>query len=494
MNHHDAKHRAIHQEQVKTLTRRHFLSRCGAASVGTLGLLSLLNRKLFASNAAATREDSLSPKPPHFAPKAKNVIYLNMLGAPSQIDLFDYKPEHQKFDGKDIPPSQVEGQLFSTMTDANVMKVMASPWSFRQAGQSGMHLSELLVHLPEIIDDITVIRSMHTSEINHVPAQLFMNSGHPRLGRPAMGAWVTYGLGSESQELPGFVVLNSGKAGRCGTSCWGNGFLPSVYQGVPFRSAGDPVLYLSNPDGVSPELRRESLDALQTLNTGALNRFADPEIATRIASYEMAFRMQSSVPELMDIAGEPESIHELYGTEPGQTSFGNNCLLARRLVERGVRFVQVDHGGWDHHGGGGDQNLITGLPERCLQTDRASVALIKDLKQRGLLDETLVIWGGEFGRQPMSQGTPTAEIAGRDHLRTAFTIWMAGGGIKRGLVYGGTDEFGMNAVENPVHVHDLQATILHLLGIDHEKLTYRHQGRDFRLTDVHGEVVHGILA
>ena len=343
------------------------------------------------------------------------------------------------------------------------------------------------------MNEITFVRSIHTDEFNHVPAQLFINTGSPRMGRPCMGSWVTYGLGSEAQDLPGFIVLASGKAGRCGTACWGSGFLPTFYQGVQFRSEGDPVPFLSNPPGMSDPLRRESLDTLRVLNEKKLQDMGDPEIATRIASAEMAYRMQTSVPELTDISKEPKSIHEMYGTEPGKVSFGNNCLLARRLVERGVRFVQIYHGGWDHHGGNGDENLLTNLPERCRQTDRAAAALIKDLKQCGLFDETLVIWGGEFGRTPMLQGERSKKILGRDHHRSAFTIWLAGGGIKRGFDLGATDELGYNIVEDPVHIHDLQATILHLLGLDHTQLTYQFQGRDFRLTDVYGKVVHKLL-
>lgn len=480
------------EEIRKTITRRHFLARCGAAVIGTVGLASLLDAELLFQAASQSRTDPFAPKQPHFAPKAKRVIFLNMTGAPSQVDLFDEKTLLAKLDGQVIPASATEGLRLGPFTNKENMRVFASPWTFKSYGQSDITLSELLPSLPDIVDDIAFIRSMHTNEINHVPAQLLLSTGSPRMGRPTMGSWVTYGLGSENSDLPGFIVLTSGKSGRCGTTCWSSGFLPSVYQGVPFRSSGDPVLYLANPAGIDSELRRESLDTLNALNREALQDVGDPEIATRIESFEMAFRMQTSVPELMDIRQEPAAIHEMYGTEPGKSSFANNCLLARRLIERGVRFVQIDHGGWDHHGGG-DQNLLTGLPERCQQVDRGSAALIKDLKQRGLLDETLVIWGGEFGRQPMAQGPVTKQDAGRDHLRTAFTIWMAGGGIKPGIVYGATDEFGLASVADPVHVHDLQATILHLLGLDHTRLTYKFQGRNFRLTDVSGEVVRGIL-
>jgi uncharacterized protein (DUF1501 family) len=476
-------------EDLKTLTRRHFLQRSGACVIGTIGLAMILQEDLF----AAERNDPFAPKKPHFKPRAKRVIFLNMTGAPSQPDLLDYKPLLKKLDGEPIPPSAVEGLRLGPFTGKDEMKVFQSPWEFKQYGDSGMWISELLPHLREIVDDVTFVRSMHTNEINHVPAQLLLSTGSPRMGRPTIGSWVTYGLGSECADMPGFIVLTSGKSGRCGTICWGSGFLPSVYQGVPFRSSGEPVLYLNNPPGIDDDLRRQTLDAIKEINHGSLADIGDPEIATRIESFEMAYKMQTSVPDVMDISKEPKHIHDMYGTEPGKSSFSNNCLLARRLIERGVRFVQIDHGGWDHHGGG-DQNLMTGLPQRCKEVDQGAAALIKDLKSRGLLDDTLVIWGGEFGRQPMAQSKPTKQDAGRDHLRTAFTIWMAGGGIKRGAVVGQTDEFGLSGVEDPIHVHDLQATILHCLGIDHKRLTHKFQGRDFRLTDVEGEVATKLLA
>jgi len=477
-------------DELKELTRRYFLARSGAAVIGTVGLAMLLNDQAL---GVEDRKDPFAPKKPHFKPRAKSVIFLNMTGAPSQPDLFDFKPELQKLDGQRIPDSAVEGLRLGPFTNKDSMTMFASPWSFKQYGQSGMTISELMPNLTEIVDDVTFIRSMHTNEINHVPAQLLLSTGSPRVGRPTMGSWVTYGLGSVCEDLPGFIVLTSGKSGRCGTTCWGSGFLPSVYQGVPFRSSGEPVLYLNNPPGMDPELRRKTLEPIKEINHGSLADLGDPEIATRIEAYEMAYKMQTSVPDTMDISKEPKHIQEMYGTEPGKSSFSNNCLLARRLVERGVRFVQIDHGGWDHHGGG-DQNLMSGLPQRCKEVDQGSAALIKDLKQRGMLDDTLVIWGGEFGRQPMAQVKPTKEDAGRDHLRTAFTIWVAGGGMKRGAVVGKTDEFGLTTVESPIHVHDLQATILHCLGIDHTRLTYRFQGRDFRLTDVEGVVAEELLA
>lgn len=478
-------------EDLREMTRRHFLARSGAAVIGTVGFAMLLAEEGYSQQAK--RGDPFAPKSSHFPAKAKRVIFLNMTGAPSQPDLFDHKDAHEKYDGQHIPESFTKDLRLGPFTNKDTMTVFKSPWQFGRHGQNGMWISELLPHTAKIVDDVTFIRSMHTNEINHVPAQLLFSTGSPRVGRPTMGSWVTYGLGSECADMPGFIVLTSGKSGRCGTICWGSGFLPSVYQGVPFRSSGEPVLYLNNPAGMDPELRRLTLDAIKEINHGSLTDIGDPEIATRIEAYEMAYRMQTSVPETMDISKEPAAMHELYGTEPGKSSFSNNCLLARRLIERGVRFVQIDHGGWDHHGGG-DQNLITGLPQRCKEVDQGSAALILDLKQRGLLDDTLVIWGGEFGRQPMAQAKVTKEDAGRDHQRSAFTIWMTGGGIKRGMLFGKTDDFGCDVVEDPVHVHDLQATILHCLGIDHTRLTYRFQGRDFRLTDVEGEVVEKLLA
>lgn len=489
----DASKRAF-AERLRMTTRRQFLSRCGSG-VGSVALASLLDGDLFASpgtDRTGPGASAFGARPPHFPPSAKNVIYLNMIGAPSQVDLFDYKPKLAELEGKPVPESYLAGLRFPFISGAPNM--LPSPWEFGRHGSDGSWVSSQLPHTAGITDEITMIRSMHTEEINHVPAQLFLNTGSPRMGRPCIGSWVSYGLGSENSDLPAFVVLASGKAGRCGTACMNNGFLPSVYQGVQFRSEGDPVLYLSDPPGVDSGLRRDMLDELGEMNRRALGRIGDPEIETRISSFEMAYRMQTSVPDLMDITDEPAAVHEMYGTEPGKTSFANNCLLARRLVERGVRFIQIYHGGWDHHGGGGDQNLVTNLPQRCLETDRASAALIRDLKQRGLLANTLVIWGGEFGRTPMIQGEYKKEMLGRDHLRSAYSIWMAGGGIKAGFNYGETDELGMHVVKDPVHIHDFQATLLHCLGLDHERLTWRFQGRDFRLTDVAGEVVHDLLA
>lgn len=480
-------------EHLRAITRRHFFARTGMG-LGAIALSSLLSDSAAARGAVdLLRTDPLAPKPSHFKPRAKAVIYLNQTGAPSQFDTFEYKKTLVDLDGRPVPDEYLKGQRFAFIKKDERPNLLASLWPMHQRGGSGAYVGDLLPNIAEIVDDVTFVRGMHTDEINHVPAQLFLESGSARMGRPCMGAWVTYGLGSECSDLPGFVVLASGKAGRCGTTCWQSGFLPSVYQGVQFRSQGDAVLSLSNPAGIDAALRRDSLNTLGELNRQSLARTGDPEIETRIAAYEMAYRMQTSVPELMDISTEPAEIHELYGTEPGKTSFSNNCLLARRLIERGVRFVELYHGGWDHHGGG-DQNLVTDFPVRCKETDRGSMALIKDLKQRGLLEDVLVIWGGEFGRTPMLQAAYNKDDLGRDHLRTAFTIWMAGGGVKRGFSFGETDDLGMTVTKDPVHVHDFQATVLHLLGLEHTRLTYRFQGRDFRLTDVFGKVVHEIIA
>jgi hypothetical protein len=460
------------------MTRRHFFRQAGFG-IGGAALFRLLQGE---SRANGT----------HFPARAKSVIYLFMAGAPSHLDLFDPKPKLRELDGQDCPDSLLKGERFAFIE--GVPKVLGSPYNFARHGESGAELSELLPHLSGVADEIAVVRSMHTNQFNHAPAQIFMNTGHQIVGRPSMGSWLTYGLGSESSDLPGFVVLLSGENDPDGgKSCWGSGFLPTVHQGVQFRSEGDPVLFLRNPDGVSPETRRDSLDVLRKLNEEHLEAVGEPEIETRIASYEMSYRMQTSVPELMDISREPASIHELYGTEPGRASFANNCLLARRLVERGARFVQLYHWGWDTHGTSSQDDIATALPARCEETDRASAALVRDLRERGLLDETLVIWGGEFGRTPMNEGRNRSKFIGRDHHPRAFSIWLAGGGIKGGITLGETDELGYNIVQDPVDVHDLHATALHLLGLDHEKLTYRFQGRDFRLTDVSGRVIPKLL-
>ena len=471
-------------EAARRIARRWFIKDCGVG-LGALALAQLTGAATAATpTQPAPAGDPLAPRAPHFAPKAKRVIFLFMAGGPSHLELFDYKPQLAKFDGELPPPDLIDGYRAAFTNPKS--KLLGPKFKFAKYGQSGAELSELVPHLAEVVDDVAIVKSVVTDAFNHAPAQIMMNTGSPLFGRPSMGAWVTYGLGSETRDLPGFVVFSSGNKGPSGgNSNWGSGFLPTVYQGVPFRGGGDPVLYLSNPPGVDRRLQRDSLDAIRALNAKRLDTIGDPEIATRINSYEMAFRMQMSAPELMDLSSEPAHVLEMYGAEPGKPSYANNCLLARRLVERGVRFVELFHESWDQHGG-----LVKGLTDNCAATDRASAALVKDLKQRGLLDDTLIIWGGEFGRTPMVQGGSD----GRDHHPNAFTMWLAGGGIKPGVVYGASDEFGFNVVDNPVHVHDLHATALHLLGFDHTRLTYRSQGRDFRLTDVHGNVVDALLA
>jgi hypothetical protein len=471
-------------------TRRTFLKRTGLG-FGGIALNQLLAHSLLGA-AATPAASAVGPRGasiPHFAPRAKRVIYLHMVGAPSQLDLFDHKPELRKFDGQPCPEEFIKGKRFAFLRGHP--SIAASRFAFARHGRSGAEISELLPHLARIADDITLVKTVHTDEFNHAPAQLFLHTGSGRNGRPSFGSWVTYGLGSENQDLPAYVVLLSGPLAGAGHSLWSSGFLPSVHQGVQFRGSGEPVLFLDNPQDHSRSDRRQVLDTLQQLNRAQLADVGDPEIATRIGQYEMAFRMQTSVPELMDIAQESKATLELYGAEPGKASFANNCLLARRLVERGVRMVQLYDADWDHHA-----DLATRLPRKCKDVDQGMAALVTDLKQRGLLDDTLVIWGGEFGRTPMAQtdsGSGTATKPGRDHHKDAFTLWLAGGGVKRGLTYGRTDELGYHIAEHPVHVHDLNATILHLLGIDHERLTFRYQGRDFRLTDVHGQVVRDLL-
>jgi hypothetical protein len=457
-----------------TIARRWFLKECG------IGLGAAAFHQLMAATG-----DPLAPKEPHHQPKARNVILLFMAGAPSHLELFDNKPQLKKFDGS-LPPADLLKGYRAAFINPN-SKLLGPKFSFAHYGDSGAELSELLPYTAKIADDIAIVKSLTTDAFNHAPGQLLMNTGSQQFGRPSMGAWVTYGLGSESRDLPAFVVFSSGKKGPSGgNSCWGSGFLPTVYQGVTFRGSGDPVLYLSNPPGVDQQAQRDSLETLGRLNRIRMDATGDPEIATRINSFEMAFRMQSSAPELMDLAKEPKHILELYGAEPGKPSFANNCLLARRLVERGVRFVQLYHEAWDQHG-----NLVKDIKQNCKDTDQASAALVTDLKQRGLLKDTLVIWGGEFGRTPMVQG---GGDDGRDHHPNAFTMWLAGGGVKPGLTIGETDELGFNVTKDRIHVHDLHATILHLLGFDHTRLTYRFQGRAFRLTDVHGNVFHSLIA
>jgi hypothetical protein len=480
-------HESLLRERQRYQSRRWFFKECGVG-LGSVALHSLLGSVLGGGTASAGTvtgsRDPLAPKAPHFAPKAKRVIFLFQAGAPSHLELFDYKPELAKWDGK-LPPAELLKGYRAAFINPN-SKLLGPKFAFARHGQSGAELSELLPYTAKIVDDIAIIKSMQTDAFNHAPAQIFMNTGAQQFGRPSMGAWTTYGLGSEAQDLPAFVVFSTGQKGTSGGPAnYGCGFLPTVYQGVPFRGQGDPVLYLSNPGGVDATMQRDTLDAIRSLNELQLGAVGDPEISTRINSFEMAYRMQSSAPELMDLSKESKETLDLYGAVPGESSYANSCLLARRLVERGTRFVQIFHEAWDHHGG-----LVNGLKEQCKKTDQASAALVMDLKARGLLDDTLVIWGGEFGRTPMVQGGND----GRDHHPKAFTMWLAGGGVKKGLTLGTTDEFGFNAVEDPVHVHDLHATILHLLGFDHTKLTYRFQGRDFRLTDVHGELVTKLLA
>ncbi len=463
----------------KAVTRRWFFEQCGVG-LGAIGLGELLAQSGF----AAPTTDPLAPKAPQFTPKAKRVIFLFMAGAPSHLEMFDYKPALAKFNGTLPPPELLKGYRAAFINPNSTL--LGPKFKFAKYGESGTELSELLPHLSKIADDITVVKSMTTDAFNHAPGQLLMNTGTMQFGRPSMGSWVTYGLGSESRDLPAFIVFSSGHKGPSGgNSCWGSGFLPTVYQGVQFRGSGDPVLYLSNPKGVDGELQRDSLDSIKHLNEARLEVTGDPEIATRINSYEMAYRMQSSAPDLMDLSKEPKSVLDLYGVEPGKPSFANDVLLARRMVERGVRFVQIYHEAWDQHG-----NLTKDIAINCKETDQACAALILDLKQRGMLDDTLVIWGGEFGRTPMVQGGDD----GRDHHPNVFTMWLAGGGTKPGLTFGESDELGFNVVKDKVHVHDLHATILHLLGFDHTKLTYKFQGRNFRLTDVHGTVVNELLA
>jgi hypothetical protein len=465
------------------VSRRHFFRQTGLG-LGSAALGSLLARDLPAASTSP-----FTPGP-HFAPKAKRVIYLHMIGAPSQLDLFDYKPLLQKMDGQECPGELLKGKRFAFI--GGKMSLAGTTQKFAKHGESGAEMSALLPHLATVADDICILKGMHTNEINHAPAQMFLHSGFGQGGRPSMGAWVTYGLGSDNQDLPSYVVLLSGPPGGAGTSLWSTGFLPSVHQGVQFRGSGEPVLFLNNPQGHSRSDRRRVLDAVAALNQQNLSVIGDPEIATRISQYEMAYRMQASVPELMDISKESRATLDMYGAQPGKASFANNCLLARRLVERGVRMVQLFDSDWDHHG-----NLDNRLAAKAKDVDRGMAALIRDLKQRGLLEDTLVIWGAEFGRTPLRQGADgqgTKTSPGRDHHKDAYTMWLAGGGVKSGITHGRTDDFGFNVVEGGVHTHDLNATVLHLLGLDHERLTFRYQGRDFRLTDVHGEIVKPILA
>ena len=465
-------------------TRRSFLTRT-SVGLGSAALASLLSPSLL----AAPSDGAVGF--PHFAPKAKRVIYLFMSGGPSQIDLFDEKPKLAELHGQELPASVRGMQRVTLMTrNQGQFLVAGSQFKFHKHGESGQELCEMLPHIGKIADDIAIIRSMHTDPINHDPAVNFTQTGSGIAGRPTLGSWLSYGLGSENKNLPDFIVLLSGGGGQPVVSrYWSNGFLPSKFQGVQFRSQGDPVLYLSNPPGIDQSTRKSLIDGVNELNRLKHDSLADPEIQARINSFELAYRMQTSVPDLMDISQEPKSVQEQYGAQPGQSSFANNCLLARRLAERGVRFIQLYHRDWDHHA-----DLPNRMRQQCPHTDQASAALVKDLKDRGMLDDTLIIWGGEFGRTTYNQGPLKPGSYGRDHHPRCYSIWLAGGGIKGGITIGKTDDFGYNIVEDGVHVHDLQATILHLMGLDHEKLTYRFQGRDFRLTDISGKIVQKILA
>jgi hypothetical protein len=480
------------RERSLLMTRRHFFGRT-AAGIGVAALGSLLNPGIFSALAGSSGQRYPLAEP-HFPAKAKRVIYLFMAGGPAQMDLLDYKPTLEKLHGEELPSSIRMGQRLTGMTSGQKsFPVVKSLFKFAQHGKSGAWVSELLPNTAKIVDDICILKTVNTEAINHDPAITFIQTGFQQPGRPCMGAWLSYGLGTANENLPAFIVMiSNGKESDqpLYTRLWGSGFLPSEHQGVQFRGGGDPVLYLSNPPGISADARRRMLDGLAKLNKKQYDNFADPEINTRVAQYEMAFRMQTSVPDLVDVSKESESTLEMYGPDvkkPG--TFAYNCLLARRMAERGVRFIQLYHRGWDQH-----NNLPKRLREQCKDTDQASAALVQDLKQRGLLEDTLVIWGGEFGRTVYSQGKLEKENYGRDHHGRCYSIWMAGGGVKPGISYGQTDDYCYNVVENPVHIHDLNATVLHTLGVDHEKLTYRFQGRDFRLTDIHGEVVKGILA
>jgi len=475
-------------ESLQQLTRRHFFQDCGFG-LGRLGLASAMAGG-FGQLARASTTSSISPRDPHFGAKAKRVIFMFMAGAPSQLELFDDKPKLRELDGKPIPPSVIAGQRYAFIQPNAA--VLAPRFPFARHGQCGAELSDRLPHLASIVDEIAIVKSLRTDQFNHAPAQLFLNTGHGLPGRPAMGSWLSYGIGNEADDLPAFVVLKSGGSLSGGAAMWSSGFLPGSHAGVPFRESGDPILHVSNPNGFDDRAQRESLDLIRLMNERELGITGDPEIQTRIDAYEMAWRMQSAAPELMNFADESPETMALYGAKPGdpKSAFANNCLLARRLVERGSRFVQVYHSGWDHH-----SQVEAGVKAQAKEVDQASVALVKDLKRRGLLEDTLVVWGGEFGRTPMVEASAAlGRSMGRDHHPQAFTMWMAGGGIRPGVTLGATDELGFNVVEDPVHIHDLHATMLHLLGLDHTKLTFRYQGRDFRLTDVHGHVVDKIIA
>ncbi|REJ86575.1 MAG: DUF1501 domain-containing protein [Planctomycetota bacterium] len=483
---------SLHPGQVENLSyknvaRRHFLSDCGLG-LGKVALAGLLTGSLQSLARSAAETDPLAPRKPHFPGKAKAVIHLFMAGAPSQLELFDSKPELTRMEGKPIPPSVYGDQRYAFIQpDA---AVLGPRYKFARHGESGAELSEMLPHLAKVADDVCIIRSMHTDQFNHAPAQIFLNTGFAQPGRPSFGSWVLYGLGCETQNLPAFVVMSTGSGISGGSANWSSGFLPTVYSGVRFRNQGDPILNVSSPPGVDTQLQRDSLDLVQKFNRNRLELVGAPEIETRIAAYEMAFRLQTSAPELTDLSSETQATLDLYGCEPEKPSFARACLLARRMVERGVRFINIYHEGWDAH-----SDVAGNVKRNCAATDQGSAALIADLKERGLLDETLVIWGGEFGRTPMVESSQAlGRSLGRDHHPQAFSMWLAGGGIKPGLTHGATDELGFHVAEDPVHIYDLQATLLHMLGFDHERLTFPHAGRDFRLTDVHGQVIQDLLA
>ncbi|MBP7140634.1 MAG: DUF1501 domain-containing protein [Opitutaceae bacterium] len=467
----------LRRASAQNLTRRWFLRDCG------VGLASLALAQLLQRDALAAGASPFAPKAPPLPAKAKRIIYLFQAGGPSHLELFDFKPELAKRDGQ-LPPAELLKDYRAAFINPN-SALLAPKFKFQKHGRSGLELSDRLPFLARVVDELCIIKSMQTDAVNHAPAQIMMNTGSQQFGRPSLGAWTLYGLGSDAENLPGYVVLSSAKGTSGGASNWGCGFLPTIYSGTPLRATGDPILYLSNPSGIDRQLQRESLDTLERLNRKHLEATGDPEIAARIQGYEMAYRLQKSAPDLMDLSHESTSTLEMYGPNVGKPSYARNCLLARRLIERGVRFVQLFHEAWDQHG-----DLVSGVTNNCHDTDQPTAALIKDLKERGLLEDTLVIWGGEFGRTPMVQGGTD----GRDHHNRGFTMVLAGAGVKRGIAYGETDELGFNVVRDPVHVHDLHATLLHLLGFDHTKLTFRFQGRDFRLTDVHGNLVQGLLA
>jgi hypothetical protein len=480
--------------EVERQTRRHFLQLMGGVSLGAMGFSQLLTG-CRSSEKMDTNAKGEPLSVPQFTPKAKRVIYIHMAGAPSQLELFDYKPELVKYHGVDCPAHLLEGKKFAFIQ--GVPKMLGPQGKFAQYGQSGAWLSDYVPHMREIVDEVTFVKSMHTDQFNHAPAQLLMHTGSARLGRPSIGSWAVYGLGSENRNLPGFIVLTSGgKQPDAGKSIWGSGFLPTVYQGVQCRTGGDPVLYVSDPSGMSRSLRKRTIETINKINENTYQEVGDPEILTRISQYEMAFRMQMSVPDVMDISKEPQYILDMYGVKPGEGSFALNCLLARKLAENDVRFIQLFDWGWDSHGTNAPDSIEIGLKDKCGQSDQAVAALVMDLKARGLLEDTLVVWGGEFGRTPMQENRNgiVMPYMGRDHHLDAFTVWMAGGGVKKGFTYGETDEIGYYGVKNRVHVHDLQATILHLLGFDHEKFVYPFQGRNFRLTDTEGHVVKDLIA